>query len=161
MAHVGKFYPVHFRRDLNLNISNNNAGYPRAYDCFANDKQGSLGLYLNRVPFHCHAVSERTFQFAKWDQDYQYVRGFYVKFTLTLSGGRQDVYDGPGLVIRERSLGILATYLKRVAGTAGYKQLVLQLDIGSITHPTVYDDQVTQRAGAQAIEWTEYHNIYG
>jgi len=161
MAHVGKFYPVMFRRDFNLNITNNRNGYARAYDGFANDKGGPIGLALNTKPMHCHVVDEHSTTKIVWSQDYQPVAGFNVKFTFSLAITRAAIYAGPSLEIRERSLGILATYSTRVVGTAGYKSLVLQLDAGSVTHPTFYSDNVTQRAGAQAIEWAEYHSIYG
>lgn len=161
MAHVGRDYPVHFRRDLNLVVTNNRRGYARAYDCFANDKSGSIGLALNRQAMHVHAVDETTFEFAKWTQDYQPVAGFNVKFTIELSPTKGDVYKGPSLEIRERSIGILATYSALVPGTAGYSTITWNVDLASLTHPTLYNDTVTLRAGAQAIKWTEYHSIYG
>lgn len=161
MAHVGKFYPVHFRRDLNLRVTNNRGGYARAYDAFANDKGGTVGVALNRKAMHCHAVDEKTFEFAKWTQPFQPIAGFNVRFTIVLTPTQGDVDVGPLLIIEERSLGVLARYETLPSGALGYSVFDFMLIPGSITTPAVYDDPITLRAGCQAIKWEEYHQIYG
>lgn len=53
MAHVGKFWPVLFRRDFNLNLQNNALGWARRYLAFFTFNCLGTGQNLSGAGFDC------------------------------------------------------------------------------------------------------------
>lgn len=92
MAHIGRFYPVHFRRDLNLDLTNNNRGYAKYYVAGCNGLAGIIGAYLVNNLVRCLAVEELTFKLAKW-KSANIVHGgrtFHYELTVTTAMGFPD-----------------------------------------------------------------------
>jgi len=161
VAHVGRDYPVHLRRDLNLNCFNNRNGLPRAWSCTFDNKGGSIGLALNGKTMFCHAQDESTFEFAKWIGDYETHASRNVRLEVFLTSTQGEVGKGPWLYIRDKVYGNIAVYKSFVANLTAYGEIAMQWDETFRPHPELWVDAVTQRVTPTAVRWTEYHRIYG
>lgn len=89
MAHTGKQYPVHFRRDFNINLQNYVLGYARAYFFFWQGYAGDLGVAVGHQEFRCDAVDETSFNGLKWRSPVYVLDGHQVYTEL-----RTTVADG-------------------------------------------------------------------
>lgn len=70
MAHIGKIGPVVFRRDLNLNISNNTSGwYNRTLVQFFNLPPGSANTVNGKV-FDCGPATNPTINAIDWESGF-------------------------------------------------------------------------------------------
>ena len=83
MAHKGKQYPVHFRRDFNLDVSTNNIGIAKGYSLACHDCSGSVGVVLSTRLVHCKAVDETTFQGLKYESSVMHIGSRFVQFKAT------------------------------------------------------------------------------
>lgn len=89
MAHSGKQYPVHFRRDFNINLTNFMFGYAKAYFFFWQAYAGDLGVAVGHQEFRCDAVDETSFNGLKWRSPVYVINGHQVYTEL-----RTTVADG-------------------------------------------------------------------
>jgi len=161
MAHVGKYYPVHFRRDLNLDLFSNTFGIARAYGCQSQHFTGSVGSALNSRRLIANAVDEPTFQLANWLSEYELVAGRQVRFNIESS----VVFGFPQLLMRvaveDQSLGILGYgSVLRTTFTTGYNQ-VHAYWVPTFPYPALFSGSVgLSRWDLRAVEWEEYNVLH-
>ena len=161
MAHVGKFYPVHFRRDLSLNLRQFDAKYARAYNTIVLQAEGTLGIKLNGKSLYVHEKDGPTFEMAKWESEFTTVAGRSVAWLAVIAPGVGDPETGPEWQLIDSVLGSLARYRPYLPPPISYVDLPARLVPGSITHPTVYRHNLSGEVRAGAMLWKEYHNIFG
>jgi hypothetical protein len=85
MAHIGKNYRLHFRRDLGTGISNNNRSLAWSYTVGAADIGGTVGGPLTSMNVLVEPVDERTFNGAKWQSAYQTISGRQIRYVIECS----------------------------------------------------------------------------
>lgn len=161
MAHVGVIYPVHWRRDIALNLTNYRVAYGRAYSVTVDGKSGSLGLAMQGVPFYAHAQDETTFTFARWQDAYKSFHGRDIRWEGLISATGPEIGTGATWTLRDRLLGPLAVYKPFLGQLHAYQELPSTLVDGSLSHPELYNDTVTLRIIPDAVKWETYHHIYG
>jgi hypothetical protein len=83
MAHRGHNYPVHFRRDFNLNSSTNNNGFAKGYNHDFQQAIGTIGQALHGHPLVMVAYDESTFNGMRWKSPVVAAGGHYVHFECT------------------------------------------------------------------------------
>lgn len=88
MAHSGRFYPVHFRRDFNLNLMSNNSGFPKGFIFDGTSLTGSIGHYLDLHSVLCPARDEVVLPTPFWQSDATPGGGrtFYIQVTSAIDG---------------------------------------------------------------------------
>lgn len=66
MAHIGKQYPVHFRRDTFLNLTNFSLGFGKRYTIVLGGCTGSLGDSLSGQMFDARTAAGRERELPEW-----------------------------------------------------------------------------------------------
>lgn len=85
MAHTGKFYRLHFRRDLGIDTRINAESYAKEYLVQLGDAKGTVGSNLAGRRIKCSAVDELTFIGAKWQSEWFVSNGHMVRYVLETS----------------------------------------------------------------------------
>lgn len=85
MAHVGRYYRLHFRRDLATDVGNNNKAWARAYDVGAAFLSGTVGNLLVNSRFRVTAINERTFNGAMWQSNLLPLAGRLIRYQIECS----------------------------------------------------------------------------
>lgn len=159
MAHIGHNYPVHFRRDFNLNVTNNSAGFAKGYNHGFAAASGTIGLALSTAPLVCIAQDETSFAGMKWTSDIVLRAGHPVKFEcqtieppsfldILIRGELTDVVLG--------SLGI-CTY--GALNVFQYRTLNFRWDQLSLTHPSLFFVGASSITQFDAIRWPQWNNL--
>lgn len=88
MAHRGKYYPVHFRRDFNLNLNSNASGFPMGFRFDGGSLAGAIGVWLNLNRVLVPARFEHTAPRPYWlsEKISGGGRNFYVQIDPDLDG---------------------------------------------------------------------------
>jgi hypothetical protein len=107
MAHIGKYYRVHFRRDTCCNLSNSSFGWGCRYTWQTSGIGGTIGLALNNHIWVCTSTHGPTNDMPKWTSA-PLVSGIYTlvaECTVVVSGTPQ-ISKSFG-TITEATLGLL------------------------------------------------------
>lgn len=107
MAHVGKFYELHFRRDLGTQIVRNAESFARRYDVGAAFLGGSVGNALVNGRFRCNAVDERSYSGAKWLSNFFPAGGRLVRYILDCSTPSGFPDTMMRVTVEDQSAGVL------------------------------------------------------
>jgi len=87
MAHVGKLYPVHFRRDFSLDLTSYRFAMPKAFWLRSFQTSGVVGNLLSNKVLPCIEVNALTSVNAEWQSDVINLGGRMVHATInTISG---------------------------------------------------------------------------
>lgn len=160
MAHAGKYYPVHFRRDLNLNQSTNNFGLARAYAVRSSLYTGTVGVPLNSKRIICHAVDEPTFQFAKWESEWFTCGTRTVRWLLECSLAKGYPTELMRVQIFDQVIGLLGYSSIITANHLTYRNLAGAWVQASSTHPDLlYGFVNSTRNNVDAVDWAEYNGL--
>lgn len=82
MAHVGQFFPVLFRRDFNLNVLTNRAGFARRYIATSNFVATGIGAILSGQQFDCGPDTQFDPRTIIWESDLMRLGLFFYRCTL-------------------------------------------------------------------------------
>lgn len=159
MAHLGKVYPVHFRRDFNLNVTNNGAGFAKAYNCFFAGASGTIGAELRVKPLVCIAKDETTFAGMKWESNFEPRAGYYVKFvaaTIFPPTPNDILIRGE---LTEQTLGSLGVATFGALNQFVYNSLNMHWDPLSLTHPALFAMGSTQFTQFDRVRWAQWNNL--
>jgi len=159
MSHAGRNYPVHFRRDFNLNSQNNNVGFAAGYNCSFAGASGTIGAALAHAPLIAIAADIHTFNGMKWKVDPTMAGGHSVTMEL------KTVTPPPTVDIL-----ILAELFDSVVGSLGvaqfgvlniftYTNFNLHWDPLSFTHIGLFAMGSTQFTQCGAIRWPQWNNL--
>jgi hypothetical protein len=139
MAHVGKFYPVHFRRDLGIDLNDNRAGYAKRYDVRMGSCSGTVGNVLDHLFLRCNPIDEKTFNGAKWQSSFIPAAGHLIRYTIEASSAVDYPRNSLRLTVEDQLLGMLAQFnAVRVVGRALNNVSGLELYAGP-THPELFN----------------------
>jgi len=83
MAHKGKAFPVLFRRDFNLNISNNNNGWKRRYLVSLTGLPAGPGGLINGFVFDCGPDSYPLVDRVSWQSLFEQFGLLFFSIQLT------------------------------------------------------------------------------
>lgn len=159
MAHAGKAYPVHFRRDLNVNSVTNNEGWPRAFGLISSNGQGEVGLHLAGNRWVCIAQQEKTFHGLLYESQYITVNGHDVMFRLT---GNQDTWDTSasmqGLLI-DRVKGTLGRFGNGYGTTGRYHSGSGSYELLFSPFPDLFRVFDSVVVATNAVLWEEWNNL--
>ena len=159
MAHLGKVYPVHFRRDFNLNVQNNSVGFAKAYNHFFAGASGTIGVALQTKPLVCIAQDETTFAGMKWDSGWQPRAGYSVKFSCetTFPPGAADILVSGEL--REQVIGILGTAVFGTLNQFVYNSFNFHWDPLSFTHLALFGLGSNLSTQFDRVRWAQWNSI--
>lgn len=157
MAHTGKQYPVHFRRDFNYNLDNFVLGYARAYFVHWVQYFGSIADDVGRTEFRCDAIDETTFNGLMWKSGTYVVDGhqLYTVIRTTVSDGWPD--NQCAFELWDLSHGLLVT--AKAPHSAEYTNQSMFGAVGTNTAPpnTYVSPLPFQSAPvALAVRWARY-----
>jgi hypothetical protein len=82
MAHIGRYYPVNFRRDFNLNVLNNNRGWADTYRAETATLGQGIGAVINGVTFLCKPQPQAQLDELDWASDFKLLGLFFYKAEL-------------------------------------------------------------------------------
>jgi len=82
MAHIGNVWPVHFRRDFNLNATNNRFGWANRYLAVASVLGTGFGPVLNGAQFLCDPQPQPRLDELAWQSPYKLLGLFFYRATL-------------------------------------------------------------------------------
>lgn len=101
MAHVGRYWPLAFRRDLSLNVRTNNEGWAKAYLARFQTLTGTVGENLFGKAFEIETIFEASTGTMKSRSADQVIGGIrvYVEVELKIVGDPQR-YEGTISIIR-------------------------------------------------------------
>jgi len=105
VAHVGKIYRLHFRRDLSLQVSNNRNGLSFEYDVELIGVTGSIGSTLNTRTIRLHQTGPLDGSVAFWTSGDFVNTGHLLRYDLhtVLNGAHTGI--NIRLVITDSALG--------------------------------------------------------
>lgn len=66
MAHIGKKYPVHFRRDANFDVTNYSIGFGQRYTLFVGGVTGSIGSVVGGLFLDAETPHSRIHDLPEW-----------------------------------------------------------------------------------------------
>lgn len=107
MAHIGRFYELHFRRDYSIDVGNNDRGYARRYDTGCAFLTGTIGGPLTSIRVRCNPVDEKSFQGLKWESGFFPAGGHLVKYKIETSQATDFPRNSARITIIEITLGTL------------------------------------------------------
>ena len=134
MAHKGKFYPVAFRRDFQLNVSNYSVGYANRYKVVPHGQTTGPGTLLFNVPFDCGPPFIHNFSQRSWLSQVEHILVFDFQvecFQEIVPGGQ---FETTLINFYELNVGLIATVQRgggqrRVGGFAsGPRDSTIQWD---------------------------------
>jgi hypothetical protein len=158
VAHVGKLYPVAFRRDLNLNQPQSRYYLARAYTFTFQNIFGSWGLTLDGVRFvQLHETTAGPGQFQAWSSG-PIVHGTRT-FTLNMWAAAEAGYDYllSGQVI-DSILGNFGFFRLYVQNSDRYDQLRLNGEFVPPPHGPIFNGfSPVSGILLLPIRWSEYN----
>ncbi len=159
MAHRGKTYPVHFRRDWNLGVTNNSKGFAKGYYVFTPGGFGSLGAALKGKKFTCVTFDELTFSGLKWKSAKQSVGGVQMRCEMTTSIAQGfPIAVATGQIIAD-GIGVLINFRGPQPVNFNYGSLKLGFDPGDCPNPAYFSAGADRSINANAILWNDWNNL--
>jgi hypothetical protein len=99
MAHLGKRYPVAFRRDINLNLIDKRFYWPRVWRVKGHDLTGTIGSALSTgTVVFSQEYDPRTLLLPEWRSGFGPVNGRSVDIRLLVAAGMGHDFDVTGQV---------------------------------------------------------------
>ena len=144
MAHRGKFYPVAFRRDWNLNVHTNRIGFAKDYNFYYDSLTVGVWPGLVGAVFVCSEQPQSVPDLLEWASDYMPADGYLwrVRMQQRLTShapateqpstfvDRSDIGNVYEAVIRTAQPGHLNPQAKRMVHAAkGVKIAVYQVHL--------------------------------
>jgi len=137
MAHVGRLYPLHFRRDLATDVFDNKKAFGKRYDVGAAFIGGTVGGPLTGMRIRVNPVDERTFNGAKWQSTYVPVSGHLIRYVIECSLSKGFPTNIVRVKVEDLSLGNLVEANALRSKNAGYGLIEAKQLYSGPTHPTL------------------------
>jgi len=159
MAHKGHNYPVHFRRDFNLNVGNNSVGWARAYNVFFVGSTGTVGEALIAKPLVAIEADGPIYPGMKWNVSPVSRAGRTISFLMNtiLPPGTADILIGGQLI--DSVLGSLGTCRFGALDIFGYTNFNFRWDTSSMTHPSLFFVGPSTFTQCSAVRWPQWNNL--
>lgn len=159
MAHSGKTYPVHFRRDLNINSTTNNTGWPRAFGLTSDNAFGTVGSNLLGHRWVCIARDEPTYPGLLYESEYITISGRDIMFRLV--GDQTTFNTNPALLgeINDRVKGNLGHFGQGYAPTGHYQQGSGSYRFFEDPFPDLFRVVFNTNVVTGAVLWEEWNNL--
>jgi len=159
MAHVGKLYPVHFRRDFSLDLTSYRFAMPKAFWLRSLQTSGVVGNLLFNKVLPCIEVNALTSINAEWESDVINLGGRMVHATINTKSGwpypdqrlQFEIFDGI-----QGSIGKGELFL-RVAG--GYARWNGVFDPASFVRPLLLTGPPSTAASVTELTWAEWNAL--
>lgn len=106
MAHIGRFGPVAFRRDLNLNITNNDYGWQRRYIWQANNIPTGIAKAIDHKIFDCGPETYPDKNSISWFSQFtKYgVARYAVQLVATINPDGSTYYEEGALIVLNQGI---------------------------------------------------------
>jgi len=159
VAHSGKRYPVHFRRDFNLNSRTNNVGFGRGYRFSTQGCLGDVGLVLSHTALNCTDVDAKTFDGLKWESTPRTLGGrlVHVQIVITWDKVNKRLLQAGQLI--DSVKGTIGKFSGIVPQSGEYGQLNFAWDAFFHPEPTLFGATIFATASAKVIEWSAWNNL--
>lgn len=154
MAHVGKLYPVAFRRDYNLDVGNNRVGFARGYSFGTENIFGLIGQHMPGRIWNLIAVNETTEPGIKWESDPQSIEGYDVHVEMSTMDDAATFGIKTLLKIIASGVGDLANMRAAPPGGLGYAQVNGGYGSGPFPHPDLFLPTFSATWSASALRWS-------
>lgn len=93
MAHVGKRYPVAFRRDVSLNKTSTDQYFPRSLKLQISSASGTLGSFIDTHPLRRLDESGDHLQpYIVWGDEFKSFGGRLIRCLVTLDKGATEYF---------------------------------------------------------------------
>ncbi len=159
MAHVGKKYPLAFRRDLAFGINNNQQGWGRAYYFLAPLVGGSIPPAMVVMALVCTERDPGSFH-ALWESEETVLAGRRLVARMIIDNttrvpesneARWELHDSVrGFIGKGRVIG-------RLGDTYGIIDLILEN--GPDPAPDLWNVGIFKEQGGFALDWDQWNNL--
>jgi len=161
VAHVGKLYPVAFRRDLNLNTATNTRYLGRSLALVISDVGGSWGSAVNNATIlDCHEMRPPVGGIQSWETGVRLIAGRLINISAKVQ--LEANYDWTILAqISDGTLGNLGRSIVRFRDANRYDRFATNFNIEFPPHPAVFNFTAVQSQIAwRQLNWTEYNILH-
>jgi hypothetical protein len=110
MAHAGKFYPVIFRRDWNLNVISNQTGWANRYIVRLFTHTGGFGSAAYPFVYQCGPGVESPFGTMRWSSQVVHTLIFDFQVTLAADFGPTGAFYNKTGKLSELSVGTITSW---------------------------------------------------
>lgn len=159
MAHIGKNYPVHFRRDCNLGCKSNRVGYPKGFVIRTTPQPGLIGSNWNGRRFLCIAVNEDSLTELRWESEELNIVGRWVRCVCWLP--ISEVNEGP--LVRweffDRIKGSICRGGAAVPGGGQRNNASGGLEVFYSPHPELWSGFAPSITLCDPILWPEWNSL--
>jgi len=161
VAHVGKLYPVAFRRDMNLDQRDNRKYLPRCFACTFVGLLGSWGTKLNGNRFtDIHEATPQAGELERWIGGPYVHAGRTFSIRLVLQQGPTFTFELSGRVI-DSVVGELQIQLASYDRRDSYRTFHLGGTGPPIPHADLYWARfATDGMDIAAVLWNEYNVLH-
>lgn len=156
MAHLGKDYPVHFRRDWSPDVGNYRIAHARDYFFICRSASGTIGGSLPVAGIRCKAFNERTADVPEWRSAPTNVNGRSVTVIITLTSLQPSNVMGNRIEIFDAIQGSVARGTGVTAATSGYRILAGHFDQSWKPHPALFDSSTGVIWNCEAARWSDF-----
>lgn len=156
MAHVGKKYPVAFRRDWSTQVSSYQLAMARDYFFVAPSASGTIGGHLIGKVLRAIERDATTVVVPIWRSDPTNINGRSVTIEVTLTS--QDPFGvmQNRLEIFDAIQGSVARATGITGATSGYRILAGHFDQTWQPHPTLFSTTIGVIWNLIAAEWSDF-----
>lgn len=159
MAHKGKTYPVHFRRDTNLGNVTNNKACARAYNVTFAEGAGILGDVLWRHPLVAIAVNENDGSLPHWKSDPVTLSGRTVWCDFHWLDNPISHFTGVAGTLHDLVAGRLADFVASAPYGASQGFYRGSMDPRTFDNPQIYFTSSPYIVSLDAVKWEQWNAL--
>lgn len=156
MAHLGKNYPVHLRRDWAPDVSNFNAAHARDYMFTSRSSSGTIGGSIPNSGIRCKAYNERTLDVPEWRSAPTNVNGRSVIIVAKLTTRHPLGFMQNHVEVFDAIQGSVARGDGVQAGANGYRILAGHYDQSWQPHPALFTSSPGVVWNLEAVPWSGF-----
>lgn len=153
MAHLGKLYPVHFRRDWSTQLRSYRSAFARRYVLLFDDSAGTIGSHVDDARPLFVAVDERTRDVPRWEVaptniNGRIVTGFIECTQVNIQGEmewRCEMFDSVQ--------GSLVRATGGYAVNRRYRMMAARWDPAYFPHPSLWSSSPGNFWNLAALKW--------
>lgn len=159
MAHAGKRYPVHFRRDFNLNVTTNSVGIAKAYALTSQSGFGVVGQALPGKRFVCITRDETTFPGAIWESESQSVGGRDISILIVCDPAKVNSGIVAMLQMIDSSAGAIGQASIGGINLKSYTNFQVSWDQQFTPRRDLFLPHIGTTGILAAVLWSEWNNL--
>lgn len=156
MAHAGKYYPLHLRRDWAPDLTNFSRAHAKDYYLFSPSSFGTIGDHLSHNELRAREYLPVVSEPPEWRSDWTLVNGRLVRIIVKLTSVHPLGFMGNSFEIFDSVQGSVARATGGVSTVGGYASLAGHYDQTWKPHPTLFDSSPGTIWNLNAVPWSDF-----